>query len=163
MRSLFFAAIAVACIAVAPGPAQSTETERQKLIVEMFEIMGYGEIITRLSKTVSEQVRTQIMQKAPNASAKLLESVTTIYEEEFAAMQPDLMLFAGNFLNKNFTVDELKQMLAFYKTPVGQKGIKVVPQMTQEMMAWLPSVMGRFQGRALRRIHALAQEEGLNL
>ena len=165
MRSLIFAIIAVVATSfMMPAVhAQTAESERQKLVVEMFEIMGYEQIIIRLSETVAKQVSAQIKRKAPTASDKLLAKVGTIYGEEFAAMRPELMLFAGNFLSKNFTIDELKQLMTFYKTPVGQKGIKIMPQMTQEMMAWMPSVMVRFQGRALRRIHALAKEEGLEL
>jgi hypothetical protein len=36
--------------------------------------------------------------------------------------------------DKHFTVEELKGLVAFYKTPVGQKAIQVMPQLVQEAM-----------------------------
>ena len=64
-------------------------------------------------------------------------------------------------IDKHFTDNELKQMIEFNKTELGQKIIRVMPQITQEGMQ-----AGRLLGQSLgpeiqQRIAARFQSEGI--
>jgi uncharacterized protein len=36
---------------------------------------------------------------------------------------------------RHFTADELRDMIAFYHTPTGEKGLRMLPQVMSELMA----------------------------
>jgi len=153
----------MACAAPSGPLAQSPETERQKIIVEMFEMLDHKQVILNVADTFADQIGSAIKRKNPDVTKAILDEVTAILRKEFAAMRPDLMLFAGKFMTENFTLDELGQMLAFYKTPVGRKSIRALPKMSQQMVSWLPKIIGKFQTEAITRIKELADKNGIKL
>lgn len=53
---------------------------------------------------------------------------------------------------RHFTVDELKQMAAFYRTPVGAKTLKVIPQIMQEAMSIGQRIAGPRIQKALQQL-----------
>jgi hypothetical protein len=143
--------------------AHAGENERQKIIIEMFEVMEYGKIIDQISSVVSQQITAEIKKKAPNIPSDALTDIGSIAQEEFSELKPDLMKFVGVFMAKNFTEEELVQFLEFYKSPVGKKSTLIMPQMMQEMMAWMPSVTGKFGQKTMTRVKAMLQSKGHQL
>jgi uncharacterized protein len=65
-----------------------------------------------------------------------------ILAEEFKKL--DLMKDNLALYDKYFTIDEIKGLIEFYKSPVGQKAIQVLPALTQEAMS-----RGMEQGRSV--------------
>jgi len=59
-----------------------------------------------------------------------------------------------------FSEEELREMLAFYRTPVGRKSIEVMPSLMQEAGA---GVEGRVQPVAVRLIQEIVAEERAKL
>jgi hypothetical protein len=144
-------------------PARAGETERQEVILEMFEVMQYDKMIGQIAEIAGKEISKLIKQKFPNIDDEILAAIGTIVGEEFTSLKPDMMIFVGQFMSQNFTEPELKEMLAFYKTDVGRKWVTVMPAMTQQMMAWLPSFTVKFQQRSMQRIGKLLQKKGYNL
>ena len=143
--------------------AHADENKRQKIILEMFEVMQYDKIIDQMSAVVGQQLAIEVKKKHPDLPHELVSKIESITGEEFSNLKPDLMMFVGVFMTKNFTEAELIQLLDFYKTPAGKKSISVVPKMTQEMSAWIPSVTGNFAQKTMIRVKAMLQENGYNL
>jgi len=55
--------------------------------------------------------------------------------------------------SRHFTADELKQIAAYYRTPVGAKSLQVMPQVMAESMAISQRVtMPRIQ-KAMEQFH----------
>ena len=144
-------------------PARAGETERQKIILEMFEVMQYGQMIEQVAGIVGAETSKQIKQKVPNIDDETLGAIEKIVGEEFSGVKPDMMMFIGQFMSQNFTEPELKEMLAFYQTDVGRKAITTMPVLTQRMIAWLPSVTGKVQQRSMDRIGKLLKKKGYDL
>jgi len=65
--------------------------------------------------------------------------------------------------NKYLTLDEIREIIRFYKTPAGKKIISVLPKMMQESMQatqpWANSLMPRLQQRVLTRF----EKEGIKI
>jgi hypothetical protein len=59
-----------------------------------------------------------------------------------------------------FSEEELREMLVFYRTPVGRKSIEVMPSLMQEAGA---GVEGRVQPVAVRLIQEIVAEERAKL
>jgi hypothetical protein len=59
---------------------------------------------------------------------------------------------------KHFTQDEVRSLVEFYKTPLGQKAIKEMPTLAQEGAAigqgWANANMPRIAGRLQERLRA---------
>ncbi len=82
------------------------------------------------------------------------------------ATDPELKAKTTSAYEKNFTIEEIKELIAFYKTPVGKKSIKVLPALTGEIMAFSQQLaqrhVGSFQetlGKILERRAAREKKE----
>ena len=92
----------------------------------------------------------------------------TILEEEVNTLIEEEMIEKGSFYeviypiyHKYLTIEDIKALIAFYKTPVGKKTITVLPQLTQESMhagqVWGQSLGPIIQKRLAKRF----EEEGI--
>ena len=65
--------------------------------------------------------------------------------------------------NKYVTLEEIRELIRFYKTPVGKKWISIVPNMLQESMqvsqAWAQSLGPEIQKRVFTRF----EKEGIKI
>ena len=71
-----------------------------------------------------------------------------------------MMGFVRDFMTKNFNEAELKELIVFYKSPLGGKTLKLMPQLTQEMTAWMPTAMGPSLERTRVRIREAIERRG---
>lgn len=72
------------------------------------------------------------------------------------ARQGELEDLITGVYDRHFTTDDVKQLLAFYRTPVGQKVVAALPAITQESM-----VVGRDWGSRIgASVAAQLQSEG---
>ena len=53
-----------------------------------------------------------------------------ILEEYIGGQEVQVAVLNGKALGLAFTKDELKNLVAFYKSPLGQKSLQVLPEMT---------------------------------
>lgn len=155
--------IVALCAGFLGTKASANENDRQRIILEMFEVMQYGKVIDQIAAVVGQQVTAEIKSKVPNIPTHLLEETGSITREEFSKLKPDMMSFVGVFMVENFSEAELVQLLEFYKSPIGKKSLTIMPKMTQEMMAWVPSVTDKFAQKTMIRVKALLKAQGYQL
>tara|TARA_B110000483_G_scaffold131430_1_gene157285 strand:+ start:392 stop:880 length:489 start_codon:yes stop_codon:yes gene_type:complete len=112
-------------------------SEEKKLIVDEFMQVS-GELDIEIP--VQELTKTFITLLAQNKN--LDPRVVPIAEDEIAIIMQELFLDNG-FLNevgyatygKYFTIAELKDMVAFYKTPTGKKMVSVLPKLETDALS----------------------------
>ena len=136
-------------------PARADEAGRQAMVAEMFRVMQYDRMLERTWTLLGNQLFDQVLAENPdlNLDAALEAELRAIVRESLDELNPELMAFAGRTIAKYFTEEELEQMLAFYRTDVGRKSIEVMPQMMQEMAAWLPRATERLTKRLAARLN----------
>lgn len=110
-------------------------------------------------RAMIEQMTTQMLatvggggnQMPPDAARKLKAVVTE-------AMPYDEMVnMNAEIYASKFTAGELGELTKFYKTPVGQKAAKLLPEISGEAMRKLgPVIMGRMPG--LMKKHGLVPQ-----
>ena len=66
-------------------------------------------------------------------------------------------------MTRHFTESELQEVLAYYRSSAGKKSLTLMPQMMQEMMAWIPTVIGSFQNRIRERVNEALKAKGYDL
>ena len=72
------------------------------------------------------QLRTKGM---PEEAIQELKGVSDIYFKQVAS-DSDLKKEMAGIYEEKFNKDELKKLITFYKSPLGQKSLQVLPEMT---------------------------------
>jgi hypothetical protein len=104
----------------------------------------------RNNKTMTDEQKTAALAKAsreiPQAAAAM-ESILndpTLMDEMVAEFIP---LYA-----RHFSADEVRQMAAYYRTPIGAKMIRLMPQIAAESMQMSQKVMGPRLNAAIEKV-----------
>ena len=125
------------------------------IVAEIFRIMRLDKVLEQSwDNTIIDQIKSEYPYLDPKTEADLREIVGESAEE----FHPEIILFAGQFMSKHFTEEELRQLLAFHQSDVGRKAIEVMPKMMQEMANWMPQVIAKMIPRLMERIEARLKE-----
>ena len=130
---IVFAAFVLLALA-APAIAQSNSPEARAAAKELVETMRAVDQIKNLVPLFMQQLKPAIVQGRPEV------------ERDYSAIIPSLLQAMNSRLSEfvdataaiyaaNLTVDEMKQMTAFYRTPVGQKFLEKMPVIMQQSLA----------------------------
>jgi len=146
----------------APTAAAAVDPQVSKAVREMFEAMKYRDVMkatfaqmeaslpqnmragavaainadTKLDAKAKQAKLAEVDQKLPQLAAALhtVFSDPTMMEEMLDALVP---IYA-----RTYTLDEVRQMSAFYQSPVGQKMLATTPKLMGEGMAMSNQIMG---------------------
>lgn len=114
----------------APAPSPSAVLLAKQIV----ELKGARQLFTPLVRGVVEKVKDQFMQ-TNFMWAKDLNEVAASLERDYAPRVDELVDMAARIYAGHFTEAELKQLLAFYQSPVGRKAITEEPKALDESMA----------------------------
>lgn len=154
----FVVIIALAC--PAPALAQTADEALRKDIDRLLEVTGSARMGMQMGTLMSAQIIDALL-KQHNIPQGAVEVVKQVVNEEIgkAFEGPDSMTaeIAGLYA-RHFTHDEIKSLLAFYDTPLGQKMIAAMPVLMQESVAigqaWTQRVMPRIGAEIEKRLRA---------
>jgi hypothetical protein len=81
----------------------------------------------------------QAMEAGTSAQRSANPAIPPVFWDRFLAaareQKGELGAIVTQIYDRHFTVDELRQLLAFYRTPIGRKLLAEQPAITQEAMA----------------------------
>ncbi len=147
-RTLLALALSLVCLAPAlaqqTAPADEAAAKRQD-IRKLLEVTG--------SAKLGQQVLAQMMNTFRSTNPKVPDEFWDQVLKEFdAGTMIDLVV---PIYEKHLTHDDIRGMLAFYQSPLGQKLIAVTPAITQESMQagqqWGLGIAQRIQQRLEER------------
>jgi uncharacterized protein len=131
---LALAVIGIAKPALAQGAAQSPSPTAILIAKQIVEIKGVRKLFEPLIRGVVEKVKDQFMQ-TDFMWAKDLNEVAAQLEKEYAPRESELIDASARIYASHFTEAELKQILAFYQTPLGRKVVEEEPKALDESVA----------------------------
>ena len=118
------------------GSSPDIEPEHDRAIRQLIAATGALQIGEQFANAVSMQMSQTLRQSNPDVPPR---AFAIIQEEVMAVIREELD--SGSFENqivpvyaKYFSLSEIEELLEFYRTPVGQKTIEVMPLLTQESM-----------------------------
>lgn len=140
---------------VAKAQAQETITpEKRELIKELLELTGGAKAIDAMMEAIDRQqerdlpefisqsmsdknltpaARAELERKMRDLAIRTHQRMKTVFERmNYQQMVLDI---GASIFSKYFNEGELKEMIAFYKSPLGKKTIELMPAMMTEMMA----------------------------
>ena len=148
-------AVTFACVAPlqaqTPAPAltpaqQAISPEKEKAIRQLLDVTGTTKVMKQMMDQMMTSFHGSFPDVPPEAWTKLRARLNT----------DDLINLMLPVYDKHYTLDDINGLLAFYQTPLGQKVIATMPQITQESMT-IGQEWGRKQAQAV--IRELQQEE----
>lgn len=115
--------------AVAPAAAPSPALVA--IARDVVEASGAAASFDNIVPGFIDQAKAMIQQSNPDLGAQLKE-IGGLLVPEFKPRTGDLVNFIAVAYASRFTEDELKKILAFYKSPEGQKLVKTMPLVLEE-------------------------------
>lgn len=139
-RHLMAALVALVAIAFAPpataqAPAPQPSASAILLAKQIVEIKGVKNIFEPLVRGVVEKTKNMFMQ-TNFMWAKDLNEVAAIEEKKFAPRVNELVDATARIYATQFTEQELKELLAFYQSPVGKKALVTEPKVLDQAMTY---------------------------
>lgn len=161
--------ISLVFIALISINAQATETistEKKGLIDVLLDQTGQSSIAAgkQLAEAFIQQMLTTLKQSNPDINP---QAFVIIEEEVKAIIKEELIVKKGlrNMMypiySNHFSMQDLKDMIAFNKTAQGQKIIKVMPAITQEGMKAGQTFGQSLTPKVLERISTRFKAEGI--
>jgi hypothetical protein len=111
---------------------------------------------------INEQTRAQVLQMLvtqlraqPDLPAGFEEELTRQTTEMWKTLMPsyqELVDFQAGLIAKHYTPDEQRQLLAFYRSPLGQKSIRLQPEIMQDAMGWMQTILQQRMRPAMEKM-----------
>jgi uncharacterized protein len=154
--------LALVCALPASGRAQEPTPAAMAAAREMLVAKGGLTFFDPVVPGVIESVKNTFLPTNLNLSRELNE-VAVQLNKDFDSKRNEVITNVTRVFAERFTEQELKQITAFYKTPIGQKMIKEEPAAIEQSLKttqdWANSfsevVMARFRAEMRKRGHEL--------
>ncbi len=127
MRKQLLGAVCFAVLIAFSQPGRADEQSHKKAVEELFVEMKIEEEISK-----SLELMIQAQAGANPQGSNVMNAVRQFYSKYLGweSQKPDMIeIFMGAFNEK-----EIRELISFYKTPVGQKLIDKMPDMSAKVM-----------------------------
>src|ERR1043166_3102750 len=153
---------ALALVAAAAAQAQQPSPAALASARELMEIKGVRSLVEPVVVGVIQQTTGTILQTNPGLTKDLAEVSTQLrneYQPRVAEMTNEIVqLYA-----QRFNEQELKEVIAFYKSAAGRKMLAEEPRILDATYARLQQWAIRFQDEVMTRVRAEMKKRGHNL
>jgi hypothetical protein len=154
-------ALAVAAFAV-PAHAQQPSPAALAAARDLMEVKGVKNLVEPVVVGVVEQTKSVILQTNPGLG-KDLDEVGAQLRAEYAPRTVEMANEIVLLYAQRFSEQELKEALAFYKTPTGKKLLAEEPKILDETYGRIQQWAGRLQGEVMVRVRTEMKKRGHNL
>ena len=126
MKRTILTTLAVLCLLALASPLRAQEgNTKERDIRRLLELTGS----TRLAEQVMDQLMTAFQQNAPGIEKEFWDGFRAEIDTE------ELVRMTVPIYDKHFTHEEIRELIAFYQTPLGAKLTEKLPAIAQESMA----------------------------
>jgi hypothetical protein len=159
-RAVAFALAVVAF--AAPARAQQPSPAALAAARELMEIKGVKNLVDPVVVGVVEQTKGSILQTNP-ALGKDLDEVSAQLRTEYAPRTAELTNEIVRLYAQRFTEQELKEAVAFYKTPLGRKILAEEPRILDDSYGRIQVWANKLSEEAMGRMRSEMKKRGHNL
>lgn len=147
--------------------AQAFAANKQDDIQELMRVLRMAQAGDLVLAMIVQGVGNELGERHPDIPADVLEGSEMAVFQSLRWKSSELLDQVGNVYDEQFTEAEIEELLAFYRTPTGQKLIEVMPEiigLTQEKsMEWsetlAPEIRDRLRSRLSNQGYALGNQE----
>ena len=152
------------CITILqPQGAMAVEAQKHADIQALMRETGMLANMNRTVELMLPQVISNLKKINTNIPQAAWDDFARVGSEEFKKSLPELEEPVIAIFDKNFTDYEIKQLIVFYKTPLGQKVVAQMPVVMQQSARLGQAWGARVGARVAERIRAAAKQKGYEL
>jgi len=129
---------------------------------ELVTLKGGAAMFDPLIPGVIESAKNQLIPTNPQLT-KPLNDVALVLHKEYAAKRAELLDIVAQTYARHFTEAELKDIVAFYKTPAGKKMIVQEPAAIKETLDAAQQWANQLSDEVLQRFRTEMQKKGFKL
>jgi hypothetical protein len=113
-------------------PAPKIDPIKEADIRKLLEISGNAKLAEEMVATSTEQLRTSILKSLPEGehSQKILDSFLRRYKVRFTSEQLTALIIP--IYDKCLSDEDIKGLIEFYQSPLGQRAVKALPSIARE-------------------------------
>jgi hypothetical protein len=160
-RLALAAAVAFACLATG-GLAQAQTPGALAAAKELVALKGANSMFDRLIPGVIERAKETFVPTNPQLIAPL-NQVAEQLRKEYAAKTVDITNEVAKVYAQHFTEAELKEILAFYKSPVGRKMLAEEPKAIEQSLKAAQDWAGKFSDVVMELFRVEMKKKGYDL
>jgi uncharacterized protein len=165
LRAGVIASALMACAlpALAQQPKQTQPSANAILLArEIINAKGANKMYEPVIVEVVDRTKSVLLQTNPML-VRELNDVATQLKAEYAPRVAEILNEVAKMYAARFSEAELKEVLAFYKSAVGQKTIVQEPQILDQSVAFAESWADKFSQEVAARIRAEMKKKGHDL
>jgi hypothetical protein len=163
VRLLRVALLAFAVTAIAaPARAQQPSANAIAMAKEIIVAKGSATLFNTIGNNVIEQSKAMLLQTNPTLT-KDLDDVAAKLRSDYAARMAEPLNDAAKLYAAGFTEQELKDILAFYKSPAGKKVADQETGILEHSLSDLDAWAAKFSEEVLARIRGEMRKRGHEL
>jgi len=155
-------AVALIAMSVAAQAQKKPSAAGMATAKELVKVTGATALFTPLIAGVVEQAKIVFLQQNPALSNDLNEIAAQI-RDELAPRFSQLTDEVARLYASHFTEQDLKQILAFYKSPVGQKMLKEQPQVVDSSMKFAQDWANNLSDEVITKMRDGLKKKGHDL
>ncbi|HWE77110.1 MAG TPA: DUF2059 domain-containing protein [Pseudolabrys sp.] len=153
-------AVTLAGPAYGQAPSRSPSPDALKAAQELASLMS-GDTVGQMSAAMTAQIWPAIQrQLGPKVDAGTLTELRGEFEQSLAAFSKAAMTDAPAVYARHFTAQELRELLAFYKSPVGAKALQTMPAVMAELGQEMAPRIQAFQAELHAKMEATLKKHG---
>jgi hypothetical protein len=156
------ALLAVWLVCAAPARAQEPAAANINLAKELIVLKGGNVMFEPIVPGVIETAKNVLLQSSP-MYAKDLNEIAGQLRKEYDPKRDELLTQMARVYAQKFTEAELKELLVFYKSPLGKKMITDEPIVIDQGMSRIQNWASQFSDEMLARMRAEMRKRGHNL
>lgn len=160
MKRLLGMVLLVTCLAL-PAKAQESGSPEALRAAQNLAAVMTGDNVQQMSSALINQMWPGLEnQLQGNVDAATLTEMRGELERLLTKFVSEAMKDAPAIYARHFTVAEMDDLMAFYKTPTGVKALRELPKVTAESYALIGPRMAPFQQEVATSIEAIMQKHG---
>jgi uncharacterized protein len=137
------ACLTICLLAAGPAGAQSPSPEAMAAARELIVTMRAADYFKTLMPAIMQQLKPAIVQNRPQVERDY-DAIVPLLLDSMNARVNEIIDQIAALYARNFSVEELREVVAFYRGPTGQKFVQKLPLITQESM-----VLGQRFGQSI--------------
>jgi hypothetical protein len=162
-RTARLAAVSMALVSFGPlANAQQPSSAAMSSAKELISITGATTLFSPLIAGVVEQAKVLFLQQNP-ALAKDLNEIATKLRSDLQPRFSELTDEVARLYAKNFTEQELKDILAFYKTAAGKKLLSEQPRVVDASMKFAQDWANKLSDQVIAKMRDELKKRGHSL
>jgi hypothetical protein len=167
VRAFALIALMVATAGIRPAAAQGTPSPETlaaaRELVALISQDTVREMVDRMLAQIWPTIERGLRAKQPNITAEQIAELRQEHRRIFLEYMANLMDDAPALYARHFSADEMHQLIVFYRSPIGQKSLHVLPQLTAELFTMIIPRLQQVQAQINAAFIKVLRQRGLSI